>query len=79
MLKIETKQKTKEANGFCVGELFHDGDGDLCIRCEGGCVRFNGEEMFPYSTDEMDDVDAHAYFVCCTPAQGDIKIKIKLR
>ena len=82
MLKVVTNKtgspKIKPAIDFKEGEMFYDNDGDLCIRCEAGCVRFEEGSLYPYAEDDLIAYCDNDYFEECLGVVGNIDIKITL-
>jgi len=83
MLKVTINKEAQDegalqASRFEFGQLFRDSDGDLYIRCDEGAVRFENDELVPYTEAELNDFEQFGYLKVCTPAQGTITIQIKV-
>ena len=82
MLKVVTNKnkstRIKPAIDIEEGEMFYDNDGDLCLRCDAGCVRFEEGSLYPYTEDDLIKYDDNDFFEECLPVSGNIDIKITL-
>lgn len=83
MLKVTINEEAKyegasQASRYEFGQLFRDSDGDLYLRCDEGAVRFENDELVPYSEAELNDFEQFEYLKVCTPAQGTVTIQIKV-
>ena len=70
---------TQNAVCFGAGDMFRDADGDLYMRCGLGAVRFDEEELVPFSEAELQCFEAYPFLANCTPAEGDVDISINIK
>jgi hypothetical protein len=65
------------ANAFEHGVMFQDLNGNVYLRCDGGCIRINEDAIQVFTNEDMGDFNKFSMFECCAATAYDININIE--